>query len=91
MSDIINARQINAAMGMLGLSNTDLAAWVGCNRETISRARNGNDRPTGPRRVTLQKIKAAFERAGVRFTATGGVEPAPSPGHQVQEARHAAL
>ncbi len=59
------AKQIRAARGLLGWSQTDLGLAAGMSRSTINDLENetGNPRPSA-----LVAVRKALEAAGVEFT-----------------------
>lgn len=67
----ITAGHVIAARGLLGLSQTELAAVVGIAEKTILRFEKGDRVPSA---ATLGKIQAELERRGIEFsngTGTG--------------------
>jgi transcriptional regulator with XRE-family HTH domain len=71
---MLTAVQCKMARAALGWGVRDLAARSGVATNTITRFENGR---TGTNVSTLNLLKMTFEKAGVRFTDEGGVNPPP--------------
>lgn len=69
---MITIRQIDAALGLLGLSRSDFAKEIGLNTSTFNSYFTGKASiPSG----RLGEIQKWFEGAGIVFTEQGGVNP----------------
>jgi len=68
----ISPAQSRAARGLLAWHQQQLADAASIGLKTINRFEAGQTQPT---RANLAVIRQALEKAGVRFTETGGVEP----------------
>lgn len=69
---MISIRQIDAALGLLGLSRSDFAAEINLNKSTFNSYFTGKSAiPSG----RLGEIQKWFEGAGIVFTEQGGVNP----------------
>lgn len=70
---MIQAKQIRAARHYLNIEQKTVAEAAGVSTMNISDIENekGN-----PRSSTLKTIQSFFEHRGIRFTETGGIEPA---------------
>jgi len=68
----ITPAQSRAARGFLDWNQQQLADAAATGLKTINRFEAGQTQPT---RANLAMIRQALEKAGVRFTETGGVEP----------------
>lgn len=64
----ISPRQIRAARGLLDWLQRDLAARAGISDISVANIETGK---TNPQPQTIEKIKRAFEAAGIVFTAHG--------------------
>ena len=69
---MISIRQIDAALGLLGLSRSDFAAEIGLNKSTFNSYFTGKSSIPSGRLGAIQKW---FEGAGIVFTEQGGVNP----------------
>ena len=67
---MITSEQLRAARGLLGWSQSDLAAQAGLSLPTVKRLETG----TGPRvsNDARSKLQQALEAAGVEFLAENG-------------------
>jgi hypothetical protein len=75
-TETLSIRQIDAALGLLGWSDKDLAKASKRHTTTISRIRHASSGAMDIRRYhVLKDLRAALEQEGIRFTETGGVEP----------------
>jgi transcriptional regulator with XRE-family HTH domain len=63
--------QIRAARALLDWSQSDLAKHADLSQTGIARIENGTNQPNSQ---TLNKIKAAFENAGIEFLGRRGVQ-----------------
>ena len=66
------APQLRAARAYLGWTRVQLAEASGVNKRTLADLEAGK---RTARKGTAEKVRAAFEGAGLRLTARGGVEP----------------
>ena len=82
---LVTARQIRAARSMLGWEQNDLATQSGVGISTIRRLEKLKDAPLGANFSTIERIKSAFERAGIEFLGNPGpgvrLAPAKLPTH----------
>ena len=69
---MITIRQIDAALGLLGLSRSTFAGEMGLNKSTFNSYFTGKAAIPSDR---LGEIQKWFERAGIVFTEQGGVNP----------------
>lgn len=69
---MITIRQIDAALGLLGLSRKEFAAEIGINTSTFNSYFTGKAAIPSSR---LGEIQKWFEGAGIVFTEQGGVNP----------------
>jgi transcriptional regulator with XRE-family HTH domain len=67
---LITSRQIRAARGLIGWSQSDLAAAAGLSRSTINGTEKGGGNPTRDLLVRLRKV---FEQRQVEFLPQEGV------------------
>jgi transcriptional regulator with XRE-family HTH domain len=65
---IITAKQIKGARGLLDWTQDDLAAATGLSRPAINNLERGE---TSPHAETLRRIQKAMERAGIEFISGG--------------------
>jgi transcriptional regulator with XRE-family HTH domain len=72
---LISIRQVKAARALLGWSQTDLAMASGISEPTIRRL-EADEAPTGD---TAARLRAALEKAGIRFIDDG------APGVQLKQ------
>lgn len=63
--------QIRAARALIGWSQGDLAAHSDLSQTGIARIENGTNHPNS---TTIEKIKAAFDKADVQFIGNTGVK-----------------
>ncbi|MGJ5177554.1 helix-turn-helix domain-containing protein [Bradyrhizobium oligotrophicum] len=70
---LVITRQIKAARSLLGWAQFELASQAGVAISTIRRL-EGLQGPIGAHFETIEKIRAAFENAGIEFMGN------PSPG-----------
>lgn len=69
---MITIRQIDAALGLLGFSRSDLAEQMGFNKSTFNAYFTGKAQiPSGK----LGEIQKWLENSGIVFTEQGGVNP----------------
>lgn len=69
---MITLRQIDAALGLLGMSRSDFADKIALNKSTFNSYFTGKASiPSG----RLGEIQKWFEGAGIVFTEQGGVNP----------------
>lgn len=69
---MISIRQIDAALGLLGLSRSEFSQEIGLNKSTFNSYFTGKASiPSG----RLGEIQKWFEGAGIVFTEQGGVNP----------------
>jgi hypothetical protein len=69
---MITIRQIDAALGLLGLNRSDLAEQMGFNKSTFNAYFTGKAQiPSGK----LGEIQKWLENSGIAFTEQGGVNP----------------
>jgi hypothetical protein len=69
---MITIRQIDAALGLLGLNRSDLAEQMGFNKSTFNAYFTGKAQiPSGK----LGEIQKWLENSGIVFTEQGGVNP----------------
>jgi len=61
----INGRHVEAARGLLKITQAELAAAAGVHEETVRRFEAGENTP---RPSKLEAIRAALERRGIEFT-----------------------
>jgi transcriptional regulator with XRE-family HTH domain len=64
---LVIVRQIRAARSLLGWEQNDLAVHSGVAISTIRRIEGLKDAPIAANFETIEKIRRAFERAGVEF------------------------
>jgi hypothetical protein len=69
---MISLKQIDAALGLLGLNRSDLAEQMVINKSTLNSYFTGKSAVPSKR---LGEIQKWFENAGVVFTEQGGVNP----------------
>jgi predicted transcriptional regulator len=69
MENDISPAQLRAARALVNWSRDDLAAKSGTTARTIARIEDGE---AAPRESTVAGIRAAFEKAGVKFIAENG-------------------
>jgi predicted transcriptional regulator len=67
---VVTGRQIRAAKAMLRLSTRELAALAQVSLSSIVKAEAADDVP-GMHTLTLRKIQAALESAGIEFGTDG--------------------
>jgi len=67
---IVITRQIKAARSLVGWEQHELAVRSGVAISTIRRLEGLKEAPIGAHFETIQKIRSAFEKAGVEFLAT---------------------
>lgn len=72
---MISGAQIRAARGLLGISSRQVSELTGVSWATIKRFEDINGVPPS-RTVTLERVKAALEDAGIEFIG----DPITSPG-----------
>ena len=70
-NSIMNAAQVRAARGLIGMSQAELAKISGVSHPTIKRIETGGD----ARMSTIQALRVALEAAGVEFIAENGGGP----------------
>lgn len=75
---VLTAQQIKAARGALGWSVQDLADRTGVGTATISRYELADAVPKS-RKDNLEKIRSAFEAAGIEFVGS----PEDRPGIRI--------
>jgi transcriptional regulator with XRE-family HTH domain len=75
---LVIVRQIRAARSLLGWEQNDLAVRSGVAVSTIRRIEGLKDAPISANFETIEKIRRAFERAGVEFLGY------PCPGVRVR-------
>jgi transcriptional regulator with XRE-family HTH domain len=68
---VVTTRQIKAARALLGWSQADLAEKSGVSEPTVARLES-TDGELGGRKLTVKKIRAAVEGAGVTFIDENG-------------------
>jgi len=69
---MISIRQIDAALGLMGLSRSEFSEEIGLNKSTFNSYFTGKASiPSG----RLGEIQKWFENAGIVFTEQGGVNP----------------
>jgi transcriptional regulator with XRE-family HTH domain len=73
---MIMAVQSKMARAALGWGVRDVAKAAGVNVNTVSRFEGGQNVTVS----TIERIRAAFEAAGVKFLKNGGVEPPKESG-----------
>ncbi|MCL2714812.1 MAG: hypothetical protein FWD68_09595 [Alphaproteobacteria bacterium] len=61
------ARQIRAARSLLGWEQNDLAQQSGVAISTIRRLEALKDAPLGANFATIERLRSAFEEAGIEF------------------------
>ena len=71
---MVTTRQIKAARALLGWSQSDLAEKSGVSEPTVARLESV-DGELGGRELTIEKIRAAIEAAGVTFIEADGGGP----------------
>ena len=64
---LVMVRQIRAARSLLGWEQNDLAIQSGVAVSTVRRLEGLKDAPIAANFETIEKIRLAFERAGVEF------------------------
>jgi transcriptional regulator with XRE-family HTH domain len=69
---LVIVRQIRAARSLLGWEQNDLAVHSGVAISTIRRIEGLKDAPIAANFETIEKIRRAFERAGVEFLGHPG-------------------
>lgn len=69
---MISIRQIDAALGLLGLSRSEFSKGIGLNNSTFNSYFTGKASIPSAR---LGEIQKWFENAGIVFTEQGGVNP----------------
>ena len=69
---MITLRQIDAALGLLGLSRSDLAEQLNINKSTFNAYFTGKSKIPSAR---LEEIQKWLENSGLVFTEQGGVNP----------------
>jgi DNA-binding XRE family transcriptional regulator len=69
---MLTVTQCKMARAALGWGVRDLALAAGVSANTVVRFENGR---VAANQATLTVIRLAFEKAGIRFTADGGVAP----------------
>ena len=70
----VSIRQVKAGRALIGWSQKDLAERCGVSEPTIKRLESEADEaPLGGRQDTANKIRAAFEAAGLIFLSEGQV------------------
>ena len=79
---MISANQIRAARGLLGISAADLASRAEVTWKTIQRFESSDGIPAS-RAGTLERVKKAFEQAGIEFLG----DPLKSPGVRLSARR----
>jgi transcriptional regulator with XRE-family HTH domain len=67
---IVITRQIKAARSLVGWEQHELAVRSGVAISTIRRLEGLKEAPIGAHFETIQKIRSAFEKAGVEFLGT---------------------
>jgi transcriptional regulator with XRE-family HTH domain len=68
---MLTTRQIKAARALLGWSQADLAEKSGVSEPTVARLES-MDGELGGRELTVGKIRAAIEAAGIEFIDENG-------------------
>ncbi|MEM6348487.1 MAG: helix-turn-helix transcriptional regulator [Bacteroidota bacterium] len=68
---MLKPEQVAAARTLIGWSQQKLSEETELSRDTIKRIEKGK---TQPHSKTIEIIKRAFEREGIEFTPTGGVD-----------------
>jgi len=68
---MVTERQIRAARALVGWSAEELASQAGITRATVSNIEN---KSVAPRTGTIERILQVFEKEGVEFIGTRGVE-----------------
>lgn len=71
---LVITRQIKAARSLLGWEQNELAVQSGLAISTIRRLEGLRDAPIAAQFETVEKIRCAFERAGIEFLGN------PNPG-----------
>jgi predicted transcriptional regulator len=71
---VVSVRQIKAGRALLGWSQSDLASESGISEPTIARLESV-DGKLGGREATVQRIRAALEKAGIQFIEENGGGP----------------
>ena len=71
---MVSVRQIKAGRALLGWSQSDLASESGISEPTIARLESV-DGKLGGREATVQRIRAALEKAGIQFIEENGGGP----------------
>jgi len=71
---LVSIRQVKAARALLGWSQSDLARHSSISEPTIARLESVDGEIAG-RVNTVEKIAAAFEKAGVEFIEENGGGP----------------
>ncbi|HEY3890336.1 MAG TPA: helix-turn-helix transcriptional regulator [Bradyrhizobium sp.] len=71
---LVITRQIKAARSLLGWAQNELAVQSGLAISTIRRLEGLRDAPISAQFETVEKIRCAFERAGIEFLGN------PNPG-----------
>jgi transcriptional regulator with XRE-family HTH domain len=71
---LVITRQIKAARSLLGWEQNELAVQSGLAISTIRRLEGLRDAPISAQFETVEKIRCAFERAGIEFLGN------PNPG-----------
>ncbi len=64
---LVITRQIKAARSLVGWEQNELAVRSGVAISTIRRLEGLKDAPIGAHFETIEKIRCAFERAGIEF------------------------
>lgn len=70
----VSIRQVKAARALLGWSQQELAEAAGVSEPTVKRLEAAAGH-LGGRAVTIQKLLAALEHAGIEFIAENGGGP----------------
>ena len=78
---LVMVRQIRAARSLLGWEQNDLAIQSGVAVSTVRRLEGLKDAPIAANFETIEKIRLAFERAGVEFLGN------PCPGVRLKTPR----
>lgn len=84
MMPCLTMSQMDAALGLLGWTDSQLAQAANLHPKSISRIRRGasHHRRLYRRRLEmLDRIRVTLEAAGVCFLETGGVEPRQRSAH----------
>jgi transcriptional regulator with XRE-family HTH domain len=68
---VVSVRQIKAGRALLGWSQSDLALESGVSEPTIARLESF-DGQLGGRQATVQRIRAALEKGGIKFIDENG-------------------